>query len=54
MSLIPEKVLQYIARRIHEVDPSIVIDAMCRSGAAAIQIAIECSAQVLAFNHNAT
>ncbi|CAD8210765.1 unnamed protein product [Paramecium octaurelia] len=62
--LIPEKVLQYIGRRMREVKPSFIVDGLSRSGINAIQFSSETNTFVLGnnfsmqqiknANHNAT
>ncbi|CAD8124771.1 unnamed protein product [Paramecium sonneborni] len=48
--LIPEKVLQYIGRRMREVKPSFIVDGLSRSGFNAIQFSYETNTFVLGSN----
>ncbi|CAD8136048.1 unnamed protein product [Paramecium pentaurelia] len=48
--LIPEKVLQYIGRRMREVKPSFIVDGLSRSGISAIQFSSETNTFVLGNN----
>ncbi|CAD8196478.1 unnamed protein product [Paramecium pentaurelia] len=48
--LIPEKVLQYIGRRMREVKPSFIVDGLSRSGINAIQFSSETNTFVLGNN----
>ncbi|CAD8127183.1 unnamed protein product [Paramecium sonneborni] len=48
--LIPEKVLQYIGRRMREVKPSFIVDGYSRSGINAIQFSSETNTFVLGNN----
>lgn len=48
--LIPEKVLQYIARRMREIKPSFIVDGLSRSGISAIQFSSESNSYVLGNN----
>ncbi|CAD8206727.1 unnamed protein product [Paramecium octaurelia] len=48
--LIPEKVLQYIGRRMREVKPSFIVDGLSRSGISSIQFSSETNTFVLGNN----